>query len=437
MKEQLELGKKVIDMAQSAGAKESAVNVSFNRDVECELRDGKIEKLSDSQPRAIDLQLYVDGRYASHNTTDLRPASLEKFVKEAVALTRLLQADPNRSLPEAKWTKAEGTTDLQIYDASLETRQVEQRVPVLQAMEKAARAAGKDIVSITTGVGESYGTGARVTSNGVQQVDSRSSCEYFTGVTLREGDKRPEDYWTQGKTRVALHEDPARVGRIAAERAMGRIGAKKVPSGAMPIVVEARAAIRLFSTFNAALGGQALQQKRSFLEGKRGQKVMSDKLTLRDDPTIVGALNSRHFDGEGLAAKPMHIVRAGVLENYYINWYYSRKLGVDPTTGGMSNLVVEPGKSSEQELIAKMKKGLVVTAFLGGNSNALTGDFSFGVAGYAVENGQRTHAVAEVNLSGNHKTFWTQIAEVGNNPFTDAALRAPSLLIDGAAISGA
>lgn len=437
MNHNLELGKKVVDMATSAGAKQCAVNIDESVEVECELRNGQVEKLANSSPRRMNLSLFVDDRFASHVTTDFRPASLEKFIKDAVALTKLLEADPLRSLPDPKWYQGRTEQDLGLYDPTLETKKVEQRKAVALVMEQAARAAGRDVVSITTACSDSCSYSTRVSSNGFADWQRETYTELTTAVTLREGDRRPEDYWSIGKTNDAMHTDPAAIGRRAAERAVSRLAAKKVPSGAMPILVENRAAIKLISALNGALAGHTVQQKRSFLEGKRGQKVVSDKLTLRDDPMIRGAVASRKFDGEGMTARPFTLIRNGVLENYYLDWYYAQKMKMEPTVGGGSNLVIEPGKDSRESLEKSIKKGLVITSFIGGNSNALTGDFSFGVVGYAVENGVRTHAVAEVNLSGNQKTFWNQLLALGNDPFVDAQVRAPSLLIDAAAISGA
>jgi len=203
------------------------------------------------------------------------------------------------------------------------------------------------------------------------------------------------------------------------------------------VVIENRAAGRLLGFFLAATTAGALQQKRSFLDGKLGQKVVSEKLTVLDDPLIKGGLGSRLWDGEGISAKRMPVVEKGVLRNYFVDTYYGRKLGMEPTTGSWSNLVIEPGKKSSEELVKSVKNGILVTSFLGGNSNSLTGDFSVGVQGWLLKDGEKVHPVAEMNLSGNHNDFWFKLGEVGSDPWLYSSVRIPSLLFEGAAVSGA
>jgi PmbA protein len=168
----------------------------------------------------------------------------------------------------------------------------------------------------------------------------------------------------------------AEIGRTASERTLSRLGAKKAESSVLPMVLENRAAGRLVGALTAALSGQALQQKRSFLEGKVGQPVASPLLTLTDDPLVPKGFGSRLFDGEGIAAKVMPVFEKGVLRNYYVDTYYGKKLQMAPTTGGSSNLELTLGDRGQAGLLADIKDGILVTGFLGGNSNATTGDFS-------------------------------------------------------------
>src|SRR5262245_55722186 len=177
---------------------------------------------------------------------------------------------------------------------------------------------------------------------------------------MRDGLKRPEDYWYLGSRRRAELGDPAALGRAAAERACARVGAKKVAGGAMTVLVENRVAGRLLRFLIAAASAPALQQKRSFLDRKIGVPVASAHLTVVDDPLIPGALGSRAFDDEGLAARRLPFLEAGVLRNYFVDWYYGRKLGLDPTTGDPSNLVVAPGSGTLADLEKTIDRGILV-----------------------------------------------------------------------------
>jgi PmbA protein len=186
-----------------------------------------------------------------------------------------------------------------------------------------------------------------------------------------------------------------------------------------------------------ATSGSTLQQKRSFLEGMVGKKLGSELLTLTDDPFVIGGFGSRLYDGEGISAKVMPVFDKGVFKNFYIDTYYGKKLERPPTTGGKSNLVMPPGEKSLDELIKGMDRAILVRGFIGGNSNSTTGDFSLGVFGTLIEKGQRTQAVAEMNIAGNQKEVWKRLTAVGNDPWLYGSTRVPSLVFDGIQFAGA
>jgi PmbA protein len=199
---------------------------------------------------------------------------------------------------------------------------------------------------------------------------------------------------------------------------------------------ENRVAGRLVGALLGPLGGRALQQKQSFLEGQLGKTIGSKLLTVTDDPLIVRGFGSRLYDGDGIAAKKMPVFEAGVLKTYYIDVYYGRKLQVAPTTGSSSNLVIPPGKKSLAELLKDTKEAILVTGFLGGNSNSTTGDFSFGIQGFRVRKGERAEAIVEMNISGNQKDLWKKLSAIGSDPWPYSSVRTPSLVFDGIQIAG-
>jgi PmbA protein len=186
----------------------------------------------------------------------------------------------------------------------------------------------------------------------------------------------------------------------------------------------------------SAINGSSIQQKRSFLIDKLDQKIASDKLTVIDDPFIVGGRGSRLFDSEGLAAKKRSVIEKGVLKTYYIDTYYAKKLETEPTTGSSSNLVFELGDKNLDQLIAAQKKAILVTGFNGGNCNGTTGDFSYGIEGFLIENGEITKPVAEMNITGNMKQLLMDIAETGNDVNENSSLLAPSIVFNNVDFSG-
>ncbi|MEY2667951.1 MAG: hypothetical protein RJA59_589, partial [Pseudomonadota bacterium] len=154
------------------------------------------------------------------------------------------------------------------------------------------------------------------------------------------------------------------------------------------------------------------------------------------DPLVVRGLGSRLWDGEGIAARSFPVFEGGVLRSYYVDTYYGRKLGMAPTTARVSNLAWRPGTHRREELLAAMGDGLLVTGFLGGNSNPTTGDFSLGVQGFRVAGGRLAGPVGEMNASGNLRDLWNRLTAVGDDPYPYSSMRTPSLLFEGIQIAG-
>jgi PmbA protein len=204
----------------------------------------------------------------------------------------------------------------------------------------------------------------------------------------------------------------------------------------MTMAVENRAAGRMLGMLLGPLSGSSLQQKRSFLDGQLGKAIGSPVLDVRDEPLLPRGLASRTFDGEGLSTKPRAIFEKGTLATYFIDTYYGRKLGRAPTTAAASNVVMSPGDKSLAELLAAMKEGVLVTGFLGGNSNGATGDYSLGIAGYRVRGGQLAEPIGEMNIGGNQADLWKRLVARGNDPWAYSRMRLPTLVFEGVQIAG-
>ena len=186
----------------------------------------------------------------------------------------------------------------------------------------------------------------------------------------------------------------------------------------------------------APLSGWALDQKRSCFEDAIGKVIASSKLDLIDDPLLEGAWGSRRFDGEGLTARRRHIVKGGKLAGYYLDSYYARKLGKEPTGGGRSNIVFSPGEGTLDALLKAAGKAVLVTNFLGGNSNSTTGDFSHGISGFVIEGGKRARPIASMNIAGNHGELWKTLTGWGADAYAYSSVRAPSLVFAPMVVSG-
>ena len=204
----------------------------------------------------------------------------------------------------------------------------------------------------------------------------------------------------------------------------------------MTVIVDARAASRLVGMLTGPLSGMALQQKQSCLEGKLGQQVGNALLDVADDPLVPRGLDSRLFDSEGMAARRFPVFEKGVLRSFYVDTYYGRKMNMAPTTRGASNLAWKLGTKGPEGLADDAKEAVLVTDFLGGNSNGTTGDFSLGVQGYRVRGGRVAEPIGEMNVSGNLLTLWKGLVAVGNDPYPYSKLRTPTLVFEGVQIAG-
>jgi PmbA protein len=308
-----------------------------------------------------------------------------------------------------------------------------------EAIEVAARAVpGRaTVLSVSTSVSDTASESALVQTNGFE--GTRRGTDFWLGaeVAVQDPDgRRPEEYAAAGCRTFAGLEAPEVVGRRAAERAQARVGAVKGASSLTTLVVEARAAGRLAATLLGPMSAGAIQQKRSFLEGKVGQPLFSPLLGVDDDPLVPRGFGSRRYDGEGMAARRRTMIRDGVLSELYVDTYYGRKLGLPPTTGRPSNLSWKLGTRPPAELLAAVGDGVLVTGFLGGNSNGTTGDFSLGIRGFAIRGGRVAEPVAEMNASGNLLELWKRLAAVGDDPYPCSATRTPTLVFEGVQVAG-
>jgi PmbA protein len=434
-KECFELARWAVAKAKKHGAQDAAANVNDQREIQIQFRDKNLEKLQEAKRHSLGVSIYFNNRFSSQNTNDLRKESLEKFIEEAVAVTKYLSEDPFRKLPDPKYYAGRASRNLELRDPSYESLTAEQRIE--WARQAADAAAGPRIVSVTAGFSDTLSRSVKVHSNGFEGEQEGTSFSLFANPTIKDDEGKLVEEYAYGNTRHRGDlPDARKVGVEATERAMKRMGQKKIHSEVMDMIVENRQAGQVLWPLIGPMSGSALQQKQSYLEGKLGRKVASELLTLVDDPFLERGQGSRLFDGEGIAARRMPVIEKGILKTYYIDSYYGRKLGMEPTTGDNSNLVFEYGPKSMDEIIRSVSKGIFVTGFIGGNSNGTTGDYSFGISGMLIENGAAVRPVFEMNISGNMKSLWENLVEIGNDPDVYNSWRTPTLRFKEVQFSG-
>ncbi|MEE8577158.1 MAG: TldD/PmbA family protein [candidate division Zixibacteria bacterium] len=437
-KERLELAKWVASRTKKGGADEAAVEIFYARGVEVECRDRTIDKLEESTQNGLTLRVYLDNRYSTNSTNDLRKESMEKFIDEAVAMTKYLSEDPYRTLPDPKYYEGlDNSIDLKICDKGYDDISSEQRVKLARDMEDDALSRSDKLVSCSSSFSDGVFESVKVHSNGFD--GTRRSSIFQAGVSVGVDDGqggRPSGYDYRAYRFLKDIPPADTFGKLAVDRALARIGQTKIESGSYDVIIENLARTSVLGALQQPLSGRNLQQKNSCFEGKLGEQIFSENLTVSEDPFIPEALGSQLYDDDGMPRRKRTIIDKGVLKEFLINWYYSRKLGVEPTGGGISNVVFGLGKRSLDEMIKSMERGIFITGFIGGNSNPTTGDFSFGIVGHLVEGGKLAKPINEMNISGNILEFWKHLVEVGNDPHPYSSIMRPSMYFKEVSLSG-
>lgn len=424
-----------LQKAMNAGCQEVRVTLITGESNSFEYRDLQLDVLESNTENQLYIEIFVDHKYGSFSSNRLEKEELEKFITEAVASTRYLSEDKCRQLPDPE-RYYKGTKDLNLLDNSYYSITAEDKLNVTRQAVEEIYGSHEDIISISANYNDSLSGVYMLTSNGLENQTERTNFGLSVEVSLKtDTASRAESYWYDIATHWA-DLDKAGLGKIALQRALNKVGQEKIGSGRYKMLLDNMTVSRLLSPLLSAIYGSSIQQKNSFLIDKIGEKVFSEKLTIIDNPHQEKVLGSRLYDGEGVATKARVVVEKGVLKTYYLDTYYANKLGIEPTIASPTGLSVELGEQNHDQLIASIDKGIWVTGFNGGNTNPTTGDFSFGIDGFLIEQGVIVKPVSEMNITGNLLDLWSNILAIGNNPRKKVASKYPSILFDDVSFSG-
>lgn len=435
-----DIAQQIIALARKHGAHHVRTQIHRSRQNVVEWRDNQLDRIREHTRMGASIMLIVDGRYSSNSTSDLRPQALDKFLQQAVAMTRALAPDAHRKLPDPSRYADRFSGDLQVFDpAGAQALTPQGRKDTARTLVEAARSTpgSGEIVSVSASFRDTLFENALAASNGLAVSETGTAFSAWATTTVRDkGDRKPVGSWGAVRRVANKLQDLASIGQEATRRGRASIGEAPMKSGMYACVIENACLERLLGALLQASQGHAIQQKRSFVADKLNQQITSPLLTIHDDPLLPGGLSSSAYDGEGMSTKRRTFLEAGTLRLFYLDTYYASKLGVEPTTREWTNVVFEPGTASLESMLKAMDKGILVTGFSGGNFNAATGDFSIGVRGQWIEQGKAVRPVAEMNLAGNHLDFWRHVVQVGNDPYEYSSMRCPSLRFEPVQFSG-
>lgn len=435
-KEQKDLACWAMDQCVKRGCQGVRISLYNGTNTEFEIRNTQVDKLLQSSENQLVLNLFKENRFGTFSTNRMDKKELSRFMDRAIDSIGFLAPDVCRQLPNPDRYFKGQQSDLNVYDADIVRMSSDEKMQAAFAVSEEILDTDARILSVQSSYSDGESFKYSVTNNGFEGETTHSYFSLTAQVSVQgEDGAKPEAFWYDQALFWKKLERTG-IGSTALKKALERIGQKPAPSGTYPMIVDNMSIGRLLAPVLNALNGGALQQKNSFLLDKIGTQIFSNLVTIVDRPHIQGGFGARYFDNEGVATKNRSIIEQGVLQTYFIDTYNGLKMGVEPTISSPSQLIFDHGKQSMAQMVQSLEKGILVTGFNGGNCNSSSGDFSFGVEGFLIENGICVQPISEMNITGNMLQLWSQVAEIGNDPKMNSAYQIPSVMFDGVGFSG-
>ncbi|HEX4780721.1 MAG TPA: metalloprotease PmbA [Usitatibacter sp.] len=426
-----------LDAARRRGASDAEVEVSAALGQSVTVRRGEVETVEYNRDKGLAITVYFGKRRGNASTSDLSPDAIERTVEAACAIARHTAEDEAAGLPDDDRIYRGEAPDLDLFHPwGLD---VEEAIELARRTEAAALAVDKRITNTEGATVSTYDTDfILANTRGFLAGFPTSKSSIGCGVVSEEPSGMQRDYW------YTTHRDPARlepaeqVGRLAGERAIRRLGGRRLATMEVPVLFEANIASSLIGHFVSAASGSSLYRRSSFLLDRLDSEVFSPQVEILEEPLLPGELASSYYDAEGVATAPRTVVENGVLKGWFLSSHSARKLGLRSTgnAGGNHNLLVRPGAHGFDALVKLMGRGLVVTEMMGQGVNGLTGDYSRGAAGFWVEGGEIRFPVEEVTIAGNLLDMYRGIREVGSDAVVRGSRRCGSILVDRMTLAG-
>lgn len=460
------LAEVTVEAALKAGASDVEAVAFEGEEFAAHVRLGEIDQLTESGSRALGLRVFfeADGgqRTASTSTSDLSEDGIARLVRGAVELAKVTGADPFAGLPEREAFGSLPVEELALYFEDVHEIPPAERIEMARRCEAAAMATDSRIQN-SKGASFDLSTSRRVmvNSRGFAGEYRRSYCGFsVTPIAQDASGAMQSDFWYSSARTARLLASPEEVGRVAAQRALRRMGARRVPTCQCPVVFPPEVARGLMANLLHAADGDAIYRNASMFAGRLGEQVAGENITIVDDGTMVfhhalrdggsvrvGGFGTSPFDGDGLPTRRTVVVERGVLKELLLNTYTGRKLGMQsngkasrglagaPGIGG-GNYFLEPGELTPEQIIGDVKSGLFVLSTMGFGVNLVTGDYSQGASGLWIENGELTHAVEEITIAGNLKDMFRSVSAIGNDLEFRGAGAVPTVRIEGMTVAG-
>jgi PmbA protein len=437
------LAQRLLQAAKKAGADAADAIAVRSVSLGVQVRDGAVEESERSEGNDMGLRVFVGRRQAVVSTNDIVREDVTTLAERAVAMAKATPEDKFAGLADAD-RLARSFPDLDLLDREMPN------VDALEALARRTEQAGLAVKGVTKSEGASAAAGiggmVLLTSHGFSGAYLRSSHSLSMSAIAGEGTAMETDYDHSSKLHARDLETPEKIGRTAGERAVKRLNSRKVATKKVPVVFDPRVSGSLIGHLAGAINGSAIARKTSFLKDKLNARLFAPGINIIDDPLRSRGLRSRPFDAEGIAGCRMALVEDGVLKTWLLDSGTARELDLT-TTGhahrsvsstsspGPTNLHMEPGNASPEQMLRDIGEGFYVTDLIGMGVNSVTGDYSRGAAGFWIENGERTYPVSEVTIAGHLFDIFRTLTPANDLEFRYGT-NAPTLRLEGLTIAG-
>ncbi len=441
---------RALDRVRAAGADAADALLVESDAIEARVRGSEIDFVKQARERTLGIRALVRGAEGASSavtsTSDLSPAAVDRMAEETAALARATAQDPAAGLPDEDFARE--LPDLDLHDPADRAVSVEDRIADARSAEAAAREADPRIInSEGSEVGSSFSNVVYGDSRGFLGEYPSAHHSLFAEPIARDNGSMQRDYWMTTARRLGGLEEAAAVGRRAADRALRRLGGRRVPTCEVPVIFDHVTAPSLLGHLVGCLSGYAVYRGTSFLAERMGETIASERITVVDDGRRPGGLGSKPFDGEGQPTRRNVLVERGRLSSWLLDTYSARKLGQRSTGNasrgpgsspgvGPTNLWLEPGDRTLDEIIAGTERGLLVTELIGMGFQAVTGDYSRGAAGLWIENGEIAFPVEEITIAGHLGRMLESIDQVGSELLWLGRVASPPLRVAAMTVAG-
>ena len=433
--------------ARSLGASDAAAEVSEGVGLSVSVRKGEVENVERNRDKSMGITVYVGQRRGNASTSDFSRAAMEQTVRAAHDIARFTAEDPAAGLPDAA-DMALGEAaqpDLDLFHPW--AIDAEAAMQLALRCESAALTVDRHITN-SEGAGVSaqqshfYAGNSRGFGGGYASSRHSLSVAPIASLPGRRGDDMQRDAWYTSMRSAGDLAAPEAVGRYAAERALSRLKSRKIKTCEVPVLFESTIAAGLLGAYVQATSGGALYRKSTFLLDSLGKQVLPEHIDVHEDPHVPRGKGSSPFDDEGVRTTARDVVKAGVVQGYFLSTYSARKLGMRTTghAGGSQNLSLTSSLTAAGDtldaMLKKLHRGLFVIELMGQGVNYVTGDYSRGAAGFWVENGRIQYPVHEITIAGNLRDMLKGIVAVGADAYTMGSKTIGSVLLDRMKIAG-